>query len=252
MVSNWCSGAVCARLVLDLRWCMVSDLVPDLVPSVCCGWSGHWSDLLSGVDLLVWCGVCVWSGILPGGWYLIWCLVTKSSLVSGIWLGGWSWCLVLLSGLVSGCWFWSGMYYLLVLIWCVMSVWYLVAALVWWVVSSYWSGMVCGARYLIYCPICVWLLDLISCLLSGLVSGLVWCLVTGSGMVWGVWSGICIWLWLWSKLQLGCSCLWSEFIFQISLLSRLLVVTLELVMIVSHIDMIKWNNSETKADMKYE
>ena len=113
---------VYVRLVLDLLWCVVSDLcliwylvsdveylVTDLI---CCLVSTCWSGVVCGA----------WSGILPGGQYLIWCLVIKSNLVSGIWLGGWSWCLVLVSGLVSGCWFWSGMHYLLFLIWCVMSV----------------------------------------------------------------------------------------------------------------------------------
>ena len=105
---------VYARLVLDLLWCVVSDLVPDLVPYVgveylvtdlmCCLVSTYWSGVVCGV----------WSGILPGGWYLIWCLVTRSGLVSGIWSGVWSWCLVLVSGLVSGYWFWSGVYCLLV------------------------------------------------------------------------------------------------------------------------------------------
>ena len=37
LMSGRCSGAACARLVLDLLWCVVSDPVPDLVPGVGAG-----------------------------------------------------------------------------------------------------------------------------------------------------------------------------------------------------------------------
>ena len=131
VVSGWCSSVVYARLVLDLLWCIVSDLVPDLVPCVYCGRSGHWSDLLPGVDLLVWVW-CVASGLVSclvaGIWSSVWSLKLVLCLVSG-WGAGpgvWSWCLVccLVAGsgvlLVSGLGVWCGVW-LLVLVWCEVS-----------------------------------------------------------------------------------------------------------------------------------
>ena len=48
-------------------------------------------------------------------------------------------------------------------------------------VSGYWSGVVCGVRYLVCCPI--------------------WCLIAGSNLVstfWtGVWSGVVSGYWFW-------------------------------------------------------
>ena len=93
--------ATILALILSCVCCWVLYLDTDS-SLVCVGWCGVWlvlsvvedlvTDLICCLVSTCWSGVVcgVWSGILPGGWYLIWCLVIKSNLVSGIWLGGWS------------------------------------------------------------------------------------------------------------------------------------------------------------------
>ena len=83
-------------------------------------------------------------------------------------------------------------------------------------VSGYWSGMVCGVRYLVYCPI--------------------WCLIAGSTLVstfWtGVWSGVVSGYWFWwcevsglvSAFDCDCdpNCDWDAHVYDLNLYFKFL------------------------------